>query len=399
MEIERKLVTVRMVTFVEPIEGADRIECAHVDGWTTVVNKGVFTPNQLGVFFEPDAFLPDGDERWQFLVDKSSNTFNGVKGHKLRTIRLKKVYSNGLLLPVGLFPEIQAKVKELNGAWEDVSFDAVLGIVKYDPPPARNSGGANLAGATKGNFPDFIPKTDSNRAQNLVRSIFDYEPRVSMYTDGDGNPIVATRAPDNTAETLYEVTLKVDGSSSTHYHMNGVVGTCSRNLDLKLDDEDSNNAFVKMFKKLNLDTHLPKFGNIAIQGELFGGGPLGNLNDNNEKIDYHAFAMFNVWFPDEQRYAKPAERYVIFETLREYIRETFPEVDKYFMHAPILHKAVTLKELGITNIAELLLFADGPSFNPQVKREGLVFKRITDDPKDDYNFKAISESWLAKKKS
>ena len=37
---------------MEPIEGADRIELAHVLGWQCVVNKGQFNEGALAVYFE-----------------------------------------------------------------------------------------------------------------------------------------------------------------------------------------------------------------------------------------------------------------------------------------------------------------------------------------------------------
>jgi hypothetical protein len=45
------------------------------------------------------------------------------------------------------------------------------------------------------------------------------------------------------------------------------------------------------------------------------------------------------------------------------------------------------------NLDELLAYADGPSMNPNVKREGLVFK--SNDSK--FSFKVISNEWLLSK--
>ena len=54
----RKLASVQRVWKVEPIEGADKIELAHVLGWQCVVNKGQFQPMDTGVYFEIDSYLP-----------------------------------------------------------------------------------------------------------------------------------------------------------------------------------------------------------------------------------------------------------------------------------------------------------------------------------------------------
>ncbi|KAI1636585.1 hypothetical protein F4809DRAFT_641396 [Biscogniauxia mediterranea] len=48
----RKLVTVRTITAIRPIQGADRIETSVLDGWSSVVPKGQFRPGDAAVFFE-----------------------------------------------------------------------------------------------------------------------------------------------------------------------------------------------------------------------------------------------------------------------------------------------------------------------------------------------------------
>lgn len=58
---ERTLVSLRTISALEPIDGADFIEKAFVDGWTVVVKKGEYAVGDPAVYFEPDAFLPEGD--------------------------------------------------------------------------------------------------------------------------------------------------------------------------------------------------------------------------------------------------------------------------------------------------------------------------------------------------
>ena len=56
--IERKLASIRKIKELLPIEGADAIEVAVVDGWKVVTKKGEFKPGDLCVYFEIDSFLP-----------------------------------------------------------------------------------------------------------------------------------------------------------------------------------------------------------------------------------------------------------------------------------------------------------------------------------------------------
>lgn len=341
---ERTLVSLRTISALEPIEGADFIEKAFVDGWTVVVKKGEYSVGDTAVYFEPDTFLPEGDDRWQFLVDNSSRMFEGVRGHVLRTVKLKGVYSNGLLLHPSLFAE------------------GLPAVVKYE---VSNEDAARLSGQAKGNFPSFIPKTSAERIQNLGRTVFSLG-----------------RVDDE-----YEVTVKLDGSSFTVYHLDGLVGCCSRNLDLKLEDKSS--SFVQMFDKLGLGEALRELGeNVAFQGELFGEG----IQGNNEKLVGKKYAIFNVWFINEGRYATADERMDLFIKLKDLIPE---ESAGLLMHIPVLHSCSSAWELSLYSVADALKYAEGPSWNTKVKREGLVFKSIKDPS---FSFKAISEAWLAKQK-
>jgi hypothetical protein len=65
--------------------------------------------------------------------------------------------------------------------------------------------------------------------------------------------------------------------------------------------------------------------------------------------------------------------------------------DQMVAHVPIHHNNVTLSDLGIKDITELLAFAEGPSiFHPV--REGFVFKRVDGQ----FSFKTISNQFLLK---
>jgi hypothetical protein len=68
--MERKLASIREIKEIVPIEGADAIEVAVVDGWKVVTKKGEFKPGDLCVYFEIDSFLPIREE-FEFLRKSS----------------------------------------------------------------------------------------------------------------------------------------------------------------------------------------------------------------------------------------------------------------------------------------------------------------------------------------
>ena len=91
----RKLASVRMVSDLRPIQGADRIEVARVDGWECVVKKGEFSIGEQIVYIEIDSILPERPE-FEFLRDRK---------FRVRTIKLRGQVSQGLVLPLSVLPD------------------------------------------------------------------------------------------------------------------------------------------------------------------------------------------------------------------------------------------------------------------------------------------------------
>lgn len=98
----RKLATIRKISEIKPIEGADKIELAVLDGWQVVIKKGEYQVNDLVVYLEIDSWVPN--ELAPFLTPegKEPKEYNGVKGERLRTKKLRGVFSQGLILPLSV---------------------------------------------------------------------------------------------------------------------------------------------------------------------------------------------------------------------------------------------------------------------------------------------------------
>lgn len=385
---ERKLATIRVIDALQPIEGADLIEKAVVGGWNIVVKKNEFSVGDLCCYVEIDSFLGDGNPAWQFLVDKQPKMFNGKKGHKLRSMKMRGVISQGFVMPLSALPQITD-----TAVGADVT--EVLGIEKWEAQLA-----ASLVGQAEGLFPSFIVKTDQNRFQNILGEIFGYDDVVIPANDVRPEIIRKAEAVRN---QHYEITTKLDGSSMTVF-VNGTfeadengnkstvetvkTGVASRNLELKVNEDNAGNSFVKMFIDAKLADILTTYKtmttqNIAVQSELMGPG----IQGNQEMLNKTKLFVFDVFLIDERRYALPAERKAIMEQL--YTLGLDPEL---VSHVPVLYESVSLEELGITDTASMLKFAEGPSLNAK-SREGVVFKAVDRQ----FSFKAISNAWLLKK--
>jgi RNA ligase (TIGR02306 family) len=340
--MDRKLASIRKISDIQPIEGADMIELVIVDGWKVVVAKNVgHKVGDLVIYCEIDSFLPIREE-FEFLRKSSYKKMaDGTEGFRLRSIRLKNQLSQGLVLPISVLNPTDTNIYV--EPFEGLDVTEMLGIIKYEAPIP-----AELAGKVKGLFPSFLRKTDAERIQNLTS---EYE--------GWKN-----------SDKRFYVTEKLDGSSATFYFKDGEFGVCSRNLELL---ETEGNTFWKVARQLDLENKMRDFGlNISIQGELIGS----NVNGNIYKLNYHDVKFFNVFDIDNQEYYDLDMYKVVCDRLGV---ETVPILDEKFKLPD--------------NIDVLLLQAEGKSvINENTDREGLVIRSL--DRK--ISFKVISNKFLLK---
>jgi RNA ligase (TIGR02306 family) len=337
----RKLATIRKIDELNPIDGADAIECAVVGGWKVVAQKGLYQVGDLAVYFEIDSWIPH--ELAPFLSKgKEPREFEGIKGERLKTIKLRGQLSQGLLMPLKEIVEFIGNPLRVFNEDEDLSES--LGIVKWEKPV-----NAQLAGVCRGNFPSLIPKTDQERVQNLKKEI------ASAQND------------------VFEVTEKMEGSSMTVYQMvvDGEMqfGVCSRNMDLK---ETQGNAFWDTARKDDIEAKMravDEFWSFAIQGELIGPGIQGNIYGLKEP----KFVVFDVYDIQAGEYIPPDARRELIENMG-------------LNHVPVLNERYTLTQ----TVDEIIASAEGQSTFAKVEREGIVFKQAMGG----FSFKAISNKYL-----
>lgn len=343
-ESVRKLCTVRRIAEIRDIPGADLICAYRVDGWWVVDTKGKYEINGLALYCEIDSFIPTNLASFLSKA-KEPSEYQGVKGERLRTIRLKGQVSQGLLLPLYTLEVEYEGNTGLGDYKEGDDLTEKLGILKWERPTNPFNQGPMKS---KGWFPSYLRKTDQERIQNIP---WDY-----------------------IKDDLYYVTEKLDGSSMTVYVNGEDSGVCSKNINLK---EDLENKWWQIEKKYNLIQKLKSTGrNLAIQGELV--GP--NTCDNKYKLDELRFYGFNAFDIDTQENYLPEARHWLFKGLE------IPE-------CAVFYSGMSLQELDKES---LLTIADGySSLNAQVLREGFVYSSLTDSNK---SFKTVSDSWLLKYK-
>lgn len=200
----RKLASIQRIWNIEPIEGADRIELAHVLGWQCVVNKDQFQPMDIGVYFEIDSFLPIRPE-FEFMRTSSYKKTDIMgEGFRLRTMRFRGQISQGLLLPLSQFPEIPA------GAEIGTDVTELLGVRKWEIEERATTGGTVI-----GTLPYDIPHTDETRVQEepeLIQAFAGLEYYISTKMDGSSHSIGIDENGFHVTGHNYEY--KDDGASS-----------------------------------------------------------------------------------------------------------------------------------------------------------------------------------------
>jgi RNA ligase (TIGR02306 family) len=357
----RKLASIKTISNIQPIEGADVIELATVDSWNVVVAKDVgHKIGDMVIYCEIDSFLPIREE-FEFLRKSSYKKMGDQEGFRLKTIRLRGQVSQGLILPISVLnPEGTNIYIE---PFEGLDVTDMLDIVKYEPPiPAQ------LSGIAKGLFPSFIRKTDEERVQNLTREYEGWRLQ---------------------SQHQFYVTEKLDGSSATFFFNNGAFGVCSRNLELAepepfvegetiigndgVERPKQENSFWKVARHLQLKEWLStRKSNYAIQGELIGEG----IQGNPYKIKGQTVRFFNAFNIDTQQYLSLPEFEYLIKSMG---LETVPILDRNF----------TLPN----TVDEMLKYAEDKSIlNPQFDREGVVIRSIDRT----ISFKAISNKFLLK---
>lgn len=248
----RKLASIQTIKFVRPIPNADAIDCVGVLGWECVCKKGEFQNGDKCVYFEIDSLLPEL-EVFEFL--RKSCYRKDLNKFRLKSIKLRQQLSQGLALPLNLFPDLYHL---------EVGTDVtnLLNVEKYEPPiPAQIQGDAKK-------FVWPIAKTDEARVQT--------DEGLALVSSLIGNP--------------YYVSLKLDGTSCSFIidPSDNEFHVCGRNYSYK---HKPNHSFWIINERYQLEERLRSIGgNLALQGECVGPG----IQQNKLGLPIIDYYVFNV---------------------------------------------------------------------------------------------------------
>jgi RNA ligase (TIGR02306 family) len=126
MENVNSVCFINKILKIEPIEGADKIELVTVNGWKSIVAKGKHFEGELVLCITTDAVIPfDKADKWGI-------TSYLRKGNRVRTVKLRGVYSECILIPIQDIGIKREYLVEYLKEGKDCMSN--LGIFKYEPP-------------------------------------------------------------------------------------------------------------------------------------------------------------------------------------------------------------------------------------------------------------------------
>jgi len=413
----RKLASIVEIESCDPIPDTERLSVATMKGkgWKVVTGRDEFHRGDLAVYFEIDSYLPSEDERYAFLKDRCLKRFVSKSGNVLRegirikTIKLRGVISQGLLMPLSAFVGKEILVKNHLAKPEDViaedgkpvsqeeladvyistlyylkditeeggaptikevevgvdsDLTELLHVEHYDEvkESLQPQMGCAISADALGNFPSaFVPKTDEERIQNL----------------GDWFETMKGRK--------WQVTVKADGTSCTiafspKIDFDNPQIVCSRNLRLKsVTAAGEVPVYWQVAEKYKILEKLSEalVGGMeyALQGEVVGPGI---QKDRNKESEY-MFKCFRIYDIANQKFLNPNETVAFCKEFDiphvEVLKTDFPFFDE------------------ITTMEDALKFAEGKTKEGN-ERKGVVCKTCDDGLYA--SFKIVSNKYLMK---
>lgn len=376
---KRALAYITRVTGISPMD-ADRLESVDILGWHVVCGKGEFKVGDLGVFIEVDSLCPEQPPFSEMEFLKS-------KYYKVKTQKIRGVYSQGLFMPLSAFGDKLVDAKEGDDVTELLGITYIVaadnkrkksGLMTKDEKWQAIAARHPMLRRKVPNWmkplfflifekdlhrkewPSWVVKTDEERVQNLV------------YDHLRGEKWIVTEKIDGSSATFTMKRRKPTLFDRSKYDFY----VCSRNV---VFDMPVKNIYWEMAEKYHIEAAMwnwlmnrPDVEWLTLQGEVFGSGV--------QKRDYssgdHHLMIFNFIDSVKGRW----------NTL-DMGREIFNEF-RGMSPVPVLDREFELP----ATCDELLQYAEGKSEIDDLPREGVVLRSMDGER----SFKAVSNSFLVK---
>ena len=296
---------------ITPIEGADKIELAHVLDYTVVVKKHEFSKGDLALYIEVDSVLPDGftsEQKVTYEAIKDGSYFKGLEttveeaNAAMERLKAASKYPYFEFLREKKFKIKSMKLSKFGVISQGILFrpsdvkitDAKLGNDYTDQFEIRElvqdeeEAGLNTQYKKDGWFVRFMMRYGWFRRWHKRKKISEtWSDTFPGKSDEENVQKLFTRMKQQYGDKEWALTEKLEGQNISIYTENietGIfrkktgkrVGVCSRTRELNLNGTGKN--FWDTVKRLGLDEKIKKIpGEWWCRGEHVGPGIQGNI--------------------------------------------------------------------------------------------------------------------------
>ena len=392
----RSLAHIEKIVDIRPIPNADKIEVATVLGWKVVIKKGEFSVGDKIIYIEIDSKVPADNPYFDFLADRK---------YKVKSIKLRKQVSQGLIVPISLLSgdykigddvTEALGIKKIEEDYKPPKVDKELQLKQHHKKLSKQKWFRHMMKyqwfrklafklliprrRSKG-WPSWVTKTDEERVQNMPWILQDKDPFICT------EKIDGTSATYTLKKSKISVTGEEPAASSVDTFLQKFrkqkysFNVCSRNVvqtspDKKCYYEELGNVYWEIEGRYHIEKVLKSMmaenmasDHITLQGEIYGEG----IQKNKYEIKGRDFAAFNLIFDGERVDSVTAKAIL----------------DQYGIpFVPILKTDYVLPD----SIDELMEFSTGESKLNKTLREGIVFRNYDKS----ISFKCVSNKFLLK---
>lgn len=394
---KRALAYVVTVDETREIPGYNRVEHARVGGWWIIVAKSDnINIGDKCVYFEVDSKVPESDNRFAFLEKRN---------YKVKTIKMCKVLSQGLLMPITLFPELGdnpevfTDVTDTLGIKYAVDEDNERKAEKVNKDKKYQSMAARHAKLFKKPVFHWLMRRDWGR-----KLLFVFFGKKKDNPRGWPTHLIGLQKSDQERvqnmtwvlndKVPYIETVKIDGTSGTfalERKKNGKYEfyVCSRNVR-QADREQENyhandeNVYWQAADKYKIEEFLKQYLTqhnlpwVALQGEIAGCSLKGKaIQGDPHKFGELRFFAYDIYEPNTGKI--------------DIIKAKDACKEHGIPWVPITNLNFVMPD----TVDELLLHADGPceADGASGLREGYVYRKKDNTA---FSFKAVSNKYLLK---
>lgn len=390
---------------VENHPNADRLTLNYIGGYVCISNKledgsPRYKEGDLVIYIPENALMPKWMlqrlDMWDFENDKGR--LNGKDGNKVKPLKLRGIYSEGILYPAETIKEhdegLNTDLPEAYGYTKDTKFvfnehseyvqfipavegDNVaefLGITKYEPPIPSTMGGEVFHHSST-----ILEKYDVEPIQKYMNKLVENE-EVVFETKVHGTNCRWMFSHDETNDETFGENHNVFISSK---------GLGDKSLCFKNNENNINNVYCKAFLDNNIEekvvnSNLYKNGNdIQVCAEIYGSG-IQDLTYGMENGKF-TYIVFDVYV------GKPHQgHYLNYDELKAFCEECDLKMVDVLYRGPFTMDKVKEFTDGYDTIGT----------NPKQIREGIVIKPLNERWDNEIGrvmVKSVSETYKLRK--